>query len=638
MAAPPSPGQSLAWQLCSVCSSELDWPKPIKNSEDRLFAHCPRLLHCLHSVCEACLHDARERHRMFRCLECNARTAVPTVEAVNGLSFDWVAIDGVRRKAQTLGTYGCDECAEDEEATFWCESCGIGLCAFHRENHAKSRKTANHRVRQIDEDGGEAAVIGSLPDEAAAAAADDDDASDWGGYSSSDDGAAPPPPEEKREGAGVVESKGDGAPAPAPAEPAPAKPPPRPKPRARPTAPRGDVAGSDATPPSIAVDCSEHHGEEVRYFCGRCGTLACRDCAARGPHVCRAAGQTVAWEAVDGAAHRVRASAPAILKRCDDTTRALEAAIAYTDASSARVDDAAQRARTDVRDAMDAIRLAVAEREAELVARVDAYVGGAERLHNAKRATLQRAAQDVDVVRRRAVDAFDVLEHEDAQLLSVSAAVARRLGDVKQRLSQEPLRPDPIDDAALRFELPPRVPVRVLNLVAALGAVRTPDDAPVEPAPERTDAGDRPPPPPEPTLAPPVELVVHALRPTGTVGDRVNKLLKLKRAGHRGGDAADDGDWPYDARGGGGGATFNAAKQLKRSKQPDVESFVVDVQAAPERAAVDGAVLARVVVVTTTDAKLKGMIEETRRVETTTDPPTMRLHRTLALRGPPESR
>ena len=117
----------------------------------------------------------------------------------------------------------------------------------------------------------------------------------------------------------------------------------------------------------------------------------------------------------------------------------------------------------------------------------------------------------------------------------------------------------------------------------------------------------------------------------------MNKLLKLKRAGHRG-DAADDGDWPYDARGGGGGATFNAAKQLKRSKQPDVESFVVDVQAAPERAAVDGAVLARVVVVTTTDAKLKGMIEETRRVETTTDPPTMRLHRTLALRGPPESR
>ena len=141
---------------------------------------------------------------MFRCLECNARTAVPTVEAVNGLSFDWVAIDGVRRKAQTLGTYGCDECAEDEEATFWCESCGIGLCAFHRENHAKSRKTANHRVRQIDEDGGEAAVIGSLPDEAAAAAADDDDASDWGGYSSSDDGAAPPPPEEKREGAGAM--------------------------------------------------------------------------------------------------------------------------------------------------------------------------------------------------------------------------------------------------------------------------------------------------------------------------------------------------------------------------------------------------------------------------------------------------
>jgi hypothetical protein len=112
----------------------------------------------------------------------------------------------------------------------------------------------------------------------------------------------------------------------------------------------------------------------------------------------------------------------------------------------------------------------------------------------------------------------------------------RRLADVRGRLDAAPLRPPAVDAKALRFDAPPAVPTRILNLVAALGAVLTPDDAAVEP-----DAAARTPPPPPGSVAPAVELVVHSLKPRGRVGRRVDRLLKL-RASHGGDDGdSDDG-------------------------------------------------------------------------------------------------
>ena len=64
------------WPLCQVCAGEFDWPRAHHSDEDRLFARCPRLLSCLHTVCEACLHDARERRGTYACHVCQARTNV----------------------------------------------------------------------------------------------------------------------------------------------------------------------------------------------------------------------------------------------------------------------------------------------------------------------------------------------------------------------------------------------------------------------------------------------------------------------------------------------------------------------------------------------------------------------------------
>ena len=70
----------------------------------------------------------------------------------------------------------------------------------------------------------------------------------------------------------------------------------------------------------------------------------------------------ISTQAIDGAAHRVRASGPHLLERCDQMTEALVDATRFTDDMSAAIDDAAERARNDVRDAMDGLRVAVAHR------------------------------------------------------------------------------------------------------------------------------------------------------------------------------------------------------------------------------------------------------------------------------------
>ena len=238
--------------------------------------------------------------------------------------------------------------------------------------------------------------------------------------------------------------------------------------------------------------------------------------------MCRVAGGASPWVPIADAADAARRGAPRLFKRCDAMSAALEKATRKTDGVSAAVDDAATKARKSIRDAMDGLRLAVAEREAELLRRVDAYVrrrpsfvsadvrgagrravlstrrptpapirryvGALGLALDARRATLVADAGDVAVAREAASDASAILENHDAQFLSVTAAVAKRLGELQARLTQEPLAPPPVDAKALRFELDDATAARILALTASTGAVLRPDDPITEPGgddPER---------------------------------------------------------------------------------------------------------------------------------------------------------
>ena len=526
------------WPLCQVCAGEFDWPRAHHSDEDRLFARCPRLLSCLHTVCEACLHDARERRGTYACHVCQARTNVESVHAISKLSVDWSAVDVCRRAAQRAGAYNCDECAEDEPAASWCETCGIGLCSFHRTNHARSRRTQEHAVVDLQRP-----QTGT-------------DASDYGGY----DSETPRPP------------------------------------------------GADAEPPQIAVSCALHPTEEVRFFCAHCCQLACRDCASTGPHVCRVLGRAATWTPVPAAAGALRDNAEKMDGNCVDMEGDVARALAKTDEASERVDEAARDAREAITNAFDAFRLTIAEREASLKKLVDDYANGVGLDLDSRRQALIADQRDVRVARAVGGAARDRLANRDAQYLSVTAAVARRLDDLRKRLYAGPLEPPAIDAAALRFEGDDASSERILELVTRLGRVHRPDEIDMEPA-----ALVKPPDAPSSTA--PVELVVHALRPEGTVGRRVEKLLQLRASG-------EENQPPPEVVVAGGGHV--AAK--KRQQAPNVDSFVVDV--VPQ--GTEGPVVARVVVVTTTDPRLRGSMVESRRIESTGDPPTMRLLRTLA--------
>merc|ERR1719321_2321202 len=276
-------------------------------------------------------------------------------------------------------------------------------------------------------------------------------------------------------------------------------------------------------------------------------------------------------------------------------------ALAKTDEASERVDEAARDAREAITNAFDAFRLTIAEREASLKKLVDDYANGVGLDLDSRRQALIADQRDVRVARAVGGAARDRLANRDAQYLSVTAAVARRLDDLRKRLYAGPLEPPAIDTAALRFEGDDASAERILELITRLGRVHRPDEIDTEP-----DA---------PSATAPVELVVHALRPEGTVGRRVEKLLQLRASG-------EENQPPSEVVVAGGGHV--AAK--KRQQAPNVDSFVVDV--VPQ--GTEGPVVARVVVVTTTDPRLRGSMVETRRIESTGDPPTMRLLRTLA--------
>ena len=522
------------WPLCQVCAGEFDWPRAHHSDEDRLFARCPRLLSCLHTVCEACLHDARERRGTYACHVCQARTNVESVHAISKLSVDWSAVDVCRRAAQRAGAYNCDECAEDEPAASWCETCGIGLCSFHRTNHARSRRTQEHAVVDLQRP-----QTGT-------------DASDYGGY----DSETPRPP------------------------------------------------GADAEPPQIAVSCALHPTEEVRFFCAHCCQLACRDCASTGPHVCRVLGRAATWTPVPAAAGALRDNAEKMDGNCVDMEGDVARALAKTDEASERVDEAARDAREAITNAFDAFRLTIAEREASLKKLVDDYANGVGLDLDSRRQALIADQRDVRVARAVGGAARDRLANRDAQYLSVTAAVARRLDDLRKRLYAGPLEPPAIDAAALRFEGDDASSERILELITRLGRVHRPDELDMEPA-----APIKPPDAPSSTA--PVELVVHALRPEGTVGASRSSC-----------SCAPSGEETNRHR---GRSRRRPRAAKKRQQAPNVDSFWrTSCPRGPRGPS------SRAVVVTTTDPRLRGSMVESRRIESTGDPPTMRLLRTLA--------
>ncbi|OWK63985.1 Tripartite motif-containing protein 45 [Lonchura striata] len=104
----------------------------------------PRLLPCLHSLCEPCLRRLGPpgAARPVLCPLCDAELSLPA-GGVGQLPPDCLA--GSRGRAAA----GCDLCA-DGAAAGRCLTCGLRLCRFCCRAHRRQKKTASHAVTELE--------------------------------------------------------------------------------------------------------------------------------------------------------------------------------------------------------------------------------------------------------------------------------------------------------------------------------------------------------------------------------------------------------------------------------------------------------------------------------------------------------
>ena len=168
--------------------------------EDAEFMHMPRLLACLHTLCNSCVEDARARAQRraadpaaaagrvaLECPTCAEPTALGT--SPGRPPTDWATVRarcaGTSRRAPSRRAPSAPTSCE---AVVWCGACGYGLCEEHSANHRprahgraqshralrvrrvarRARRRAAARVLRVPRRGGAARVLhrvrrGGLP-------------------------------------------------------------------------------------------------------------------------------------------------------------------------------------------------------------------------------------------------------------------------------------------------------------------------------------------------------------------------------------------------------------------------------------------------------------------------------------------
>ena len=133
--------------ICGVCS---------KSYND------PRILPCLHSFCQQCLHHEIEKsgsQQVFKCPTCERSTSIPVGGASAlpqnpHLGFE-VEVAGHLSKITNNSEMCCEECIDGHNgpAVVFCCTCRQFLCRFCYYYHRSSRKLSKHNMVGLDQEG-----------------------------------------------------------------------------------------------------------------------------------------------------------------------------------------------------------------------------------------------------------------------------------------------------------------------------------------------------------------------------------------------------------------------------------------------------------------------------------------------------
>ena len=139
--------ESLSHTICGVCS------KPYND---------PRILPCLHSFCQQCLHHEIEKsgsQQVFKCPTCKRDTNIPVggASAVHRnlhLGFE-VEVAGYMSKIVSNSEVCCDHCIDGSSgsAVVFCCTCRQFLCQLCHDHHKRGRQLSTHKMVGLDQEG-----------------------------------------------------------------------------------------------------------------------------------------------------------------------------------------------------------------------------------------------------------------------------------------------------------------------------------------------------------------------------------------------------------------------------------------------------------------------------------------------------
>ena len=129
--------------VCEICQNSFD-----KSTEFRQ----PVVLPCFHTFCRGCITQIEEENRPqggFTCRRCDAPCRTPASQ----LPIDFVRLADIEADSVSSGKVQlvCQECEDEDDATYHCQDCPLLLCDRCRDQHKRAKKTKSHKASTIAE-------------------------------------------------------------------------------------------------------------------------------------------------------------------------------------------------------------------------------------------------------------------------------------------------------------------------------------------------------------------------------------------------------------------------------------------------------------------------------------------------------
>ena len=142
--------QSVVSMSCPCCYREYELPRRYHRADDIEYSTVPRVMSCLHSHCQSCLQEIRERldSGIVICPLCKQEDFVDNVQC---LPLDVSVLKKILTTSKVNLMSFCFRCYDEVPSYSWCLSCQTSMCEFHHQDHKLSVNTSKHEVLTFKE-------------------------------------------------------------------------------------------------------------------------------------------------------------------------------------------------------------------------------------------------------------------------------------------------------------------------------------------------------------------------------------------------------------------------------------------------------------------------------------------------------